>query len=114
MTNILLGGSDVRFGSLADILRCGSDVRFTPESGLSEARAACPLSANSGHQPHICSNENRKTVYDPNTSTGSVAIQATPGTFRFVAGSQGGSYQKYQIKTPYGTLGVRGGLVPAI
>jgi uncharacterized membrane protein YeaQ/YmgE (transglycosylase-associated protein family) len=46
--------------------------------------------------------------------TGSVAIQATPGTFRFVAGSQGGSYQKYQIKTPYGTLGVRGGLVPAI
>ena len=52
-----------------------------------------------------------KFVYDPNTSTGSVAIQATRGTFRFVAGSQGGSYQ---IKTPYGTLGVRGGLVPAI
>ena len=24
---------DVRFGSLADILRCGSDVRFTPENG---------------------------------------------------------------------------------
>jgi hypothetical protein len=46
-----------------------------------------------------------KFVYDPNTSTGSVAIQATRGTFRFVAGSQGGSYQ---IKTPYGTLGVRG------
>ena len=22
----------------------------------------CPLSANSGHQPHICSNENRKTA----------------------------------------------------
>ena len=24
---------DVRFGSKADILRCGSDVRFTPNSG---------------------------------------------------------------------------------
>ena len=40
-------------------------------------------------------------VYDPNTSTGSVAIQATRGTFRFVAGSQGGSYQ---IKTPMAPL----------
>jgi hypothetical protein len=26
---------EVRFGSLADILRCGGDVRFTPESGQS-------------------------------------------------------------------------------
>jgi DNA-binding protein Fis len=25
---------NVRFGSLADILRCGSDVRFTPESNI--------------------------------------------------------------------------------
>ena len=25
--------ANVRFGSLADILRCGSDVRFAPESG---------------------------------------------------------------------------------
>lgn len=41
-------------------------------------------------------------VYDPNKSTGTVAIQAIRGTFRFVAGSQAGSYQ---IKSPYGTLG---------
>ena len=52
----------VRFGSKADILRCGSDVRFTPKSGHSRLRLACPLCANSGHQPHICSNENRKTA----------------------------------------------------
>ena len=48
-----------------------------------------------------------KFVYDPNTSTGSVAIQATRGTFRFVAGSQGKG-TNYQIKSPYGTLGIRG------
>jgi hypothetical protein len=47
-----------------------------------------------------------KFVYDPNKSTSAVAIQATRGTFSFVAGSQGNG--SVQIKTPYGTLGVRG------
>ena len=44
-----------------------------------------------------------KFVYDPNKSTGTVAIQATRGSFRFVTGSQGKG--SYQIKSPYGTLG---------
>ena len=43
---------DVRFGSLADILRCGNDVRFAPNSGHVQCNSACPLSANSGHS-HI-------------------------------------------------------------
>ena len=47
-----------------------------------------------------------KFVYDSNKSAGTVAVQATRGSFRFVTGSQGGG--SYQIKTPYGTLGVRG------
>ena len=47
-----------------------------------------------------------KFVYDTNKSAGTVAVQATRGSFRFVTGSQGGG--SYQIKTPYGTLGVRG------
>jgi hypothetical protein len=47
-----------------------------------------------------------KFVYDPNKGAGTVAIQATKGSFRFVTGSQGKG--SYQIKTPYGTLGVRG------
>jgi hypothetical protein len=47
-----------------------------------------------------------KFVYDPNRSTGTVAIQATRGTFRFVTGSQ--NSKAYHIKTPYGTLGIRG------
>src|SRR5262245_778980 len=45
-------------------------------------------------------------VYDPRGSSGAVVIQATKGAFRFVTGSQ--DKRVYQIKTPYGTLGVRG------
>jgi len=47
-----------------------------------------------------------KFVYDPGGSSGSVVIQATRGTFRFVTGTQ--DNKVYQIKTPYGTLGIRG------
>lgn len=46
-----------------------------------------------------------KFVYDPNKSAGSVAIDVSRGAFRFVTGSHKGSYK---VKTPYGTLGVRG------
>src|SRR5262245_9773838 len=45
-------------------------------------------------------------VYDPNKSASTIAIQATRGSFRFVTGSQGKG--AVQVKTPYGTLGVRG------
>ena len=47
-----------------------------------------------------------KYVYDPNKSAGTIAVQATRGSLRFVTGSQESG--SYQIKTPYGTLGVRG------
>ncbi len=46
-----------------------------------------------------------KFVYDPGGS-GTVVIQATKGAFRFVTGKQ--DQKAYQIKTPYGTLGIRG------
>ena len=46
-----------------------------------------------------------KFVYDPGGS-GSVVINATKGAFRFVTGKQ--DQKSYQIKTPYGTLGIRG------
>ena len=41
--------ADVRFGSLADIAACLSDVRFTPESGHLRRKNKYPLSARSGH-----------------------------------------------------------------
>jgi hypothetical protein len=33
----------------ADILGCGSHVRFAPESGHVQRTSPCPLCANSGH-----------------------------------------------------------------
>ena len=46
-----------------------------------------------------------KFVYDPGGG-GAVIINATKGAFRFVTGKQ--DQKAYQIKTPYGTLGIRG------
>jgi hypothetical protein len=47
-----------------------------------------------------------KFVYDQNKSASTIAIEATRGSFRFATGSQGKG--NVQVKTPYGTLGVRG------
>jgi hypothetical protein len=46
-----------------------------------------------------------KFVYDPSGSTATVVIQATRGAFRFVTG---GLNKNIEIKTKYGTLGIRG------
>ena len=50
-----------------------------------------------------------KFVYDPTGSSGKVVLNATRGTFRFVTGTQ--DHRVYAVKTPYGTLGVRGTVV---
>ena len=47
-----------------------------------------------------------KYVYDPNRGAASVTVDVTRGAARFVTGTQ--SRGEYKIKTPYGTLGVRG------
>ena len=47
-----------------------------------------------------------KFVYDPTGTAGTVVIEVTKGAFRFVTGTQ--DNKVYQIKTPYGTLGIRG------
>jgi len=47
-----------------------------------------------------------KFVYNPSGSAGSVVINATRGAFRFVTGTQ--DVKAYKIRTPYGTLGIRG------
>jgi hypothetical protein len=51
-------------------------------------------------------------VYDPTGTSGSVVIQATRGAFRFVTGTQ--DKRAYQIKTPYGSLGVRGTILEIV
>jgi hypothetical protein len=47
-----------------------------------------------------------KFVYDPNKGTGSVVIEGARGAFRFSTGTQNKGDVK--IKTPSGTLGIRG------
>jgi hypothetical protein len=47
-----------------------------------------------------------KFVYDPHKGTSAAVIDATRGTFRFSTGAQ--NKGEVKIKTPYGTLGVRG------
>jgi trimeric autotransporter adhesin len=47
-----------------------------------------------------------KFVYDPNKGSGSIAIEATRGAFRFSTGGQ--NKGEVKIKTPSGTLGIRG------
>jgi hypothetical protein len=47
-----------------------------------------------------------KFVYDPNKGTRTMAVEATRGAFRFSSGGQNGG--EIKIKTPSGTLGIRG------
>jgi FecR protein len=53
-----------------------------------------------------------KFIYDPAGTSGTVVIQATRGAFRFVTGTQ--DKKAYQIKTPYGSLGVRGTILEIV
>lgn len=48
-------------------------------------------------------------VYDPNRSTGDVAVSLATGALRFVSGSQ--DPRSYQVRTPVATIGVRGTIV---
>jgi hypothetical protein len=90
---MLAGGSSVYSKELIHTGDAGrADLRFHDSSNLSVGpKSSVRLD---------------KFVYDPNKSASSVAVEATRGSFRFVTGSQ--SKGSYQVKTPYGTLGVRG------
>jgi hypothetical protein len=50
-----------------------------------------------------------KFIYDPNKGAGQVVLDTIRGSFRFVTGAQNPSH--YAIKTPVGTLGIRGTIV---
>jgi hypothetical protein len=53
-----------------------------------------------------------KFVYDPAGPNGKVVLQMTRGAFRFVTGTQ--DHRAYAVKTPYGSLGVRGTVVEVV
>ena len=92
-TRTLAAGSDIHSN---ETIRTGSsgvaDLRFNDNSNLSVGPTSVVRLD--------------KFVYDPNKGSGSIAIEASRGAFRFVTGSQ--NKTDYRVKTPYGTLGVRG------
>jgi hypothetical protein len=92
----------------ARTLSAGSDVfsqetLHTGDSGMADLRFQDNSNLSVGPKS---SARLDKYVYDPNKSGTAVAIEATRGSFRFVTGSPGEG--SYQVKTPYGSLGVRG------
>ena len=94
-------------GSVGGTLSVGSGVHAnetikTGSSGQAGLRFNDQSNLSVGHSSQVRLD---KFVYDPNKGAGTAVIEATRGTFRFSTGAQGG---QVKIKTPYGTLGVRG------
>ena len=95
-------------GSIAGTLAPQSDVHAsetvrTGDAGVADLRFIDQTNLSVGPKSSVRLD---KFVYDPNKGSGSVVIDATRGSFRFVAGSQ--DKRVYKVKTPYGTLGIRG------
>jgi len=95
-------------GSVGGTLSVGSGVHAnetikTGSSGQAGLRFNDQSNRSVGHSSQVRLD---KFVFDPNKGTGSTVIEATRGTFRFSTGAQNNAEVK--IKTPYGTLGVRG------
>jgi hypothetical protein len=95
-------------GSIAGTLSAGSGVHaseniHTGTSGQADLRFLDNSNLTVGPRSNVRLD---KFVYDPNKGTGGVAIEASRGAFRFVTGSQGKG--SVSIKTPSGTLGIRG------
>ena len=95
-------------GSVAGTLSAGSGVHAneTVKTGSSGQAALGFIDKTNLHVGPSSNVRLDKFVYDPNKGTGSVVIDATKGAFRFSTGAQ--NKGDYKVKTPYGTLGVRG------
>src|ERR1700751_2109845 len=92
----------------ARTLSAGSDVFSqetirTGDSGMADLRFHDNSNLSVGPKSSV---RLAKNVYDPNKSASAMAIEATRGSFRFVSGARGEA--SYQLKTPYGSLGIRG------
>ena len=96
-------------GSVAGTLATGSDVHEsetirTGSAGIANLRFIDNTNLSVGPTSTV---KLDKFVYDPNKKdAASITIEASKGAFRFVTGSQ--NKGEFKVKTPYGTLGVRG------
>ena len=94
-------------GSVAGTLSSGSSVHAneTIKTGSAGQAGLGFVDKTNLHVGPSSSVRLDKFVYDPNKGTGSVVIDATKGAFRFSTGGKGGDAK---IRTPHGTLGIRG------
>jgi hypothetical protein len=95
-------------GSVAGTLSAGSGVHAN-ETVKTGSAGQAGLGFTDKSTLHVGPSSNvrlDKFVYDPNKGTKSIVIDATKGAFRFSTGAQGKG--DVQVKTPHGTLGVRG------
>ena len=96
-------------GNVAGTLAVGSGVHAdetigTDTAGVAGLRFHDQSNLDVGPNSSVRLN---KFIYDPNRSGGKAVLDAAKGSFRFSTGAQGGN-RNIQIKTPYGTLGIRG------
>src|SRR5215831_15268329 len=93
-------------GTVAGTLSAGSSVHSneTIKTGSSGQAGLGFIDKSNLHVGPSSSVRLDKFVYDPNKGTGTVVIDATKGAFRFSTGGKG----NVQVKTPHGTLGIRG------
>jgi hypothetical protein len=95
-------------GSIAGTLSVGSGVHAnetvrTGSSGQAGLRFIDESNLTVGPSSQVRLD---KFVYDPNKGSGAVVIEGARGAFRFSTGAQNNGDIK--IKTPAGTLGIRG------
>jgi hypothetical protein len=95
-------------GSIAGTLSAGSGVHAnetvkTGGSGQAGLRFIDQSNLNVGPSSQVRLD---KFVYEPNKGAGSVVIDSARGAFRFSTGAQ--NKGDIKIKTPSGTLGIRG------
>jgi hypothetical protein len=95
-------------GSVAGTLSAGSGVHAnetirTGSAGKAGMRFIDSTNLSVGNSSTVRLD---KFVYDPNKGTGSAVIDASRGTLRLITGPQ--SKGDFKVKTPVGTLGVRG------
>ena len=95
-------------GTIAGTLSAGSGVHAneTVRTGNSGQAGMRFLDESNLHVGPSSSVRLDKFVYDPNKGAGSVVIDSARGAFRFSTGAQNKGDVK--IKTPSGTLGIRG------
>src|SRR5262249_51443209 len=92
-------------GSIAGTLSAGNDVHVsetvrTGNAGQADLRFIDHTNLSVGPSSSVRLD---KFVYDPKKGSGSVAVDAAKGAFRFVTGSQ--KKGNYKVNTPYGTIG---------